>query len=208
LDTGAFSLAALKPGYYSTELSLLDEKGQKVLTAGENFVLLSQAAPVLPWVYAKGGPAFPNSQDLASLGTQYFLTRQYVKALPLAEQALKLRDDAAIRLLLGKVLYALGRHQDSLNVLKVIEEAGLSREAAKVMAASHAALKDWASALAYLEKLLAEATEVSVLNLAGECHLNLGRPGQALSLLQKSLELDPNQPSVKVLLEKARAGIK
>ena len=208
LDTGAFSLAALKPGYYSAELSLLDEKGQKVLTARENLVLLARAAPVLPWVYAKGSPAFPNSQDLASLGTQYFLTRQYEKALPLAEQALKLRDDAATRLLLGKVLYALGRYQDSMNVLKAVEEAGLSREAAKVMAADHAALKDWASALAYLEKLLAEATEVSVLNLAGECHLNLGRPGQALPLLQKSLELDPNQPSVKALLEKARAGVK
>jgi tetratricopeptide (TPR) repeat protein len=76
------------------------------------------------------------------------------------------------------------------------------------MAADYAALKNWESALVYLEKLLAEATEVSVLNLAGECQLNLGRPGQAVPLLQKSLELDPNQPSVKALLEKARAGIK
>ena len=208
LDTGTFSLAELKPGYYSAELFLLDEKGQKALTARDNFVVLSQAAPVLPWVYAKGNPAFPNSQDLASLSTEYFLTRQYERALPLAEQALKLRDDASTRLLLGKVLYALGRYTDSLNVLKAPEEAELPREAAKVMAADYAALKDWASALACLEKLLAEATELSVLNLAGECQLNLGRPGQALPLLQKSLQIDPNQPAVKVLLEKARAGIK
>jgi tetratricopeptide (TPR) repeat protein len=76
------------------------------------------------------------------------------------------------------------------------------------MAADYAALKDWTSALAYLDKLLAEATEVSVLNLAGECHLNLGRPDQALPLLQKSLQIDANQPAVKALLEKARAGIK
>jgi tetratricopeptide (TPR) repeat protein len=94
------------------------------------------------------------------------------------------------------------------DILKAAEEAGLSREAAKVLAAGYAALKDWASALGYLNKLLAEATEVSVLNLAGECQLNLGRPDQALPLLQKSLQLDPNQPTVKTLLEKARAGIK
>ena len=208
LDTGTFSLASLKPGYYLAEISLFDENGQKLWTVKGNFVLLTQAAPVLPWVYAKGNPAFPNSQDLAALGTEYFLTGQYGKALPLAEQALQMRDDPDIRLLLGKVLFALGRSQESIDVLKAAEGAGLSREAAKVMAASYAALKDWTSALAYLDRLLAEATEISVLNLAGECHLNSGRSDLALPLFQKSLELEPNQPAVKALLEKARAGIK
>lgn len=208
LDAGTFSVAALRPGYYSLGLSLVGENGQKVMEATENFIILAQAAPVLPWVYAKGNPGFPNSQDLAALSTEYFLTGQYGKALPLAEQALQLRDDPAIRLLLGKVLYALGRYKDSINTLKPGEEAGLSREAAKVMAADHAALKDWASALVYLEKLLAEATELSVLNLAGECYINSGRSDLALPLLQKSLELDPSQPTIKALLEKARAGVK
>jgi len=208
LDTGTFSLAALKPGYYLAEFSLFDPNGQKILSASANFVLLAQAAPVLPWVYAKGNPAFPNPQDLAALGTEYFLTGQYSKALAPAEQALQMRDDPANRLLLGKVFYAVGRYQDSIETLRSGEEAGLSRDAAKVMAASYAALKDWASALVLLEKLMAEATEVSVLNLAGECYLNSGRPDQALPLLEKSLQLDPNQPSVKEFLEKARAEVK
>ncbi|MFZ2055156.1 MAG: GWxTD domain-containing protein [Candidatus Aminicenantales bacterium] len=208
LDTGPVSLADLKPGYYSAELSLFEESGRKILTAKENFILLSQAVPVLPWVYAKGNPAFPNPQDLAALATEYFLTRQYDKALTLAERTLKLKDDPAARLLLGKILYSLDRHQDSLAVLKPLETTGLSRDAAKVLAADYAALKDWSAALVYLEKLLAEATELSVLNLAGECHLNLGRPDQALSLFQKSLEIDPNQPAVKALAEKAREAVK
>jgi GWxTD domain-containing protein len=208
LDTGTFSLAALKPGYYTAEFSLIDATGQKVLSARANFVLLAQAAPVLPWVYAKGNPAFPNSQDLAALGTEYFLTGQYSKALALAEQALQLRDDPAIRLLLAKIFYAVGRYQDSIDTLKAAEEGGLSRDAAKVIAASYAALKDWASALPLLERLLSEATEVSVLNLAGEGYLNSGRPDQALPLLEKSLQLEPNQPNIRELLEKAQAGIK
>lgn len=208
LDTGTFSLVDLKPGYYSVELSLLEESGRKILAARENFILLSQTVPVLPWVYAKGNPAFPNSQDLALLGTEYFLTRQYEKALTLAERAIELKDEPATRLLLAKVLYALGRYQDSLAALKPLEETGISREAAKVIAADYAALKDWSSALVYLEKLLAEATELSVLNLAGECHLNLGRTDQALSLFQRSLEIDPDQPAVKALAEKARGAIK
>jgi tetratricopeptide (TPR) repeat protein len=208
LDIGTFSTAELKPGYYSAELSLIDGSGRKVLTARENFVVLSQAAPVIPWVYAKGNPAFPNARDVASVSTEYFLTRQYEKALPLAEQALKLKDDASTRLLLAKVLYALGRWRDSVDILKAAESPEFNREAAKVLAAGYAALKDWESALTYLEKLMAEATEPSVLNLAGECHLNLGRPDRAASLFQKSLQVDPNQPAVKALLERARAAIK
>jgi GWxTD domain-containing protein len=208
LDTGLVSLADLKPGYYAAEISLLEESGRKIFAAKENFILLSQAVPVLPWVYAKGNPAFPNPQDLVTLATEYFLTRQYDKALTLAEQTLELKDEPVARLLLAKILYALGRHQDSLAALKPLEATGVSSEAAKVIAADYAALKDWSSALVYLEKLLAEATELSVLNLAGECHLNLGRPGQALSLFQRSLEIDPEQPAVKAMAEKAREAIK
>jgi GWxTD domain-containing protein len=208
LDTGAFSLADLTPGYYSAELSLVEESGRKILTGKENFILLSQAVPVLPWVYAKGSPAFPNSPDLVTLATEYFLTRQYEKALTMAGQALELKDEPDTRILSAKILYALGRPQDSLSALKPLEAAEISREAAKVIAADYAALKDWSSALVYLEKLLAEATELSVLNLAGECHLNLGRPDEALSFFQRSLEIDPDQPAVKALAEKAREAIK
>jgi tetratricopeptide (TPR) repeat protein len=208
LDTGTFSLTGLKPGYYSAELSLIAENGQKTWTVKDNFVLLAQAAPVLPWVYAKGNPVFPNPQDLAALGNQHFLTGQYGQALPMAQRALQMRDDPDIRLLLAKILFAQGRFQDSVDALKPAEAAGLSRDAGKVMAASFAALKDWAAALSYLDKLLAEATEVSVLNLAGECHLNSGRPDSAVALFERSLQLDPDQPAIKGLLEKARAGIK
>ncbi len=208
LDTGTLSLADLKPGYYAAELSLRAENGRKIFVAKENFILLSQAVPVLPWVYAKGNQAFPNAQDLSLLATEYFLTRQYERAMALAESALELKDDPATWLLLAKILFALGRYQDSLVAIKPLEATGISREAAKVAAADYAALKDWSSALVYLEKLLAEATELSILNLAGECHLNLGRPDQALALFRRSLEIDPDQPAVKALAEKARGAIK
>ncbi|MEW5902167.1 MAG: CDC27 family protein, partial [Acidobacteriota bacterium] len=208
LDTGVFSLAQLKPGYYSAALSLLDDRGQGLFSAGENFILLSQNVPVLPWVYAKSHPAFPSHQHLFLLSTEHFLTGRYVQAAALAEQALDLKDDPPTRVLLGKILFALGRYKDSLDVLKPTEQKGFSREAAKVMAADLAGLKDWPSALVYLEKLLAEATEVSVLNLAGECYLNLNQPERALPLLQKSLAIDPNQPGIKALLDKAQAALR
>ena len=55
---------------------------------------------------------------------------------------------------------------------------------------------------------MAEATEVSVLNLAGECYLHLGQPEKALPLFQKSLAIDPDQPAVKELIRNAQDGLK
>lgn len=207
LDTGLFSLSSLKPGYYSLELSLANENNQRLLTAKENLVLLSQPYPVAPWVYARVHQPFPNYEHLFILSTEYFLTKQQEKAYGLADRALKLKDEPRTRILLAKTLYALGRYKDSLAAVIPVYEATESREAAKVMAADYAGLKDWPSALVYLERLMAEATETSVLNLAAECYLNLNQPDRALPLLQKSLTIDPNQPIIKALEEKAKKAL-
>jgi predicted Zn-dependent protease len=102
----------------------------------------------------------------------------------------------------------LGRYQDSLTAVLPVYEMTKSREAAKVAAADYAGLKDWARALVYLEQLMAEATETSVLNLAGECYLNVNRPDRALTVLEKSLQINPDQPAVKELVEKVRTVVK
>ncbi len=63
------------------------------------------------------------------------------------------------------------------------------------------------TAAAAFEKLMAEATEVPVLNLAAECHLALGHPEKALPLIERSLALVPDQPALKVLEERAKKRI-
>ncbi len=208
LDSGLFSLAPLKPGYYSAEVSLLGGDGQKAASARGNFVLLSRVYPVLPWVYSRVHPPFPNADSLFWLGTEYYLAKQYPKALESAEQALKLKPESRSRLLSAQAHLGLGRYQEALTAARPLAEAPGGREAAKIMAAAHAGLKDWTSAVAILEKLMAEATEASVLNLAGECYLRLGQPEKALPLLRKSLDIDPDQPAVKDLERNAQAGIK
>ena len=208
LDSGLFSLAPLKPGYYSAEVSLLGGDGQKAASARGNFVLLSRVYPVLPWVYSRVHPPFPNADSLFWLGTEYYLAKQYPKALESAEQALKLKPESRSRLLSAQAHLGLGRYQEALTAARPLAEAPGGREAAKIMAAAHAGLKDWTSAVAILEKLMAEATEASVLNLAGECYLRLGQPEKALPLLRKSLDIDPDQPAVKDLVRNAQAGIK
>ncbi len=208
LDSGVFSLAPLKPGYYSVEVSLVDGAGQKGAVARGNFVLLSRVYPVLPWVYSRTHPAFPNPDSLFWLGTEYYLNKQYPQALESAERAAKIKPEPRSRLLAARALLALGRFRESLEAAGPLAEAPGGREAAKIMAAAHAGLKDWTSAIVLLEKLMTEATETAVLNLAGECYIHLGQPEKALPLLQKSLDIDPGQSAVRELIRRARAGSK
>jgi tetratricopeptide (TPR) repeat protein len=141
------------------------------------------------------------------LGTQYFLKGDYARSRDVLEQALRARDDPSARLLLAKSLYGLGLYKESLAHATAVHDRGGDRESAKVMALDQAGLKDWSAALATLEKLMAEATEVSVLNLAAECHMALGHPDRALPLLQKSLALAPDQPAVRAMEEEAKKRI-
>ena len=204
LGTARFDLAGLKPGYYEVRASIEDAGGRPVLGAKAPFVLLSQPVAVSPWTYARVRDAFPDAEALTIVATQYFMTRRYDNAVPLLERAVAAKDRPGARLLLARTMFALNRFRDSLSAAGPVYEASADREAAKVMALDWAGLKDWAAALVYLEKLMEGATEVGVLNLAAECHLELGRPEQAAALLEKSLSLAPDQPAARALLERAR----
>ena len=207
LVSGTASLKDVKPGYYRAEISARAADGRTLLTQKENFVVLSQPIPVVPWAYARLHGPFPGPEHLKILASQYFLTGDYERARDALEKTLKDRDDPAARLLLAKTLYGLGLFKESLGHALPLYERAPDREAAKVIALDYAGLKDWNSALSYLEKLMAEATEVPVLNLAAECLLALDRPERALPLLQKSLSLVPDQPAIKALEEKIKKHI-
>jgi GWxTD domain-containing protein len=204
LVSGTVLLKDIKPGYYRAEISARSADGRTLLAQKENFVVLSQAVPVVPWVYARLHGPFPGPEHLKVLGSQYFLAGDFERARDTFEKVLRQKDDVESRLVLAKSLYGLGRYKESLGHALPLYERAPDREAAKVIALDYAGLKDWNSALPYLDKLMAEATEVPVLNLAAECLLALDRPEKALPLLQKSLSLVPDQPAIKALEEKTR----
>jgi len=208
LDTGLFSLSDLKPGYYYLSVRLLNSERQVLAAAQENFILLGQSYPAIPRILSRLHPSFPSLENLKALGTQFFLSGQYEAALKVGTEILRLKDEPETRLFLAKSLFALNRFEESLSLLLPIYEISKSREMAKVIALNLVSLKKWSEALPYLESLLQEITELSVLNLTAECYLHLGLPQKALPLLRKSLELDPEQPQVKKMEEEARSRIK
>lgn len=204
LDIGPVSLADLNPGYYEIEIALLDASGRKSGLEKGVFIILSRQVPVLPWVYAPAHAAFPSLQHLRLLASQHFAAGNTAAARSLLEKILESGEDPAARLMLGKTLHAAGDYSGSLAAVLPLYETAGDRESAKVVALNHAALGDWASALFILETLLTEAREIEVLNLAAECHLNLGHPEKALPLLKQSLSLLPSPNPAKDLEDRAK----
>ncbi|MCX7974473.1 MAG: GWxTD domain-containing protein [Candidatus Aminicenantes bacterium] len=208
LDTGFFSLDDLKADYYFLEVSLLGPNHEILATKKEKIIKLNHYYQPNPRVFSRLHPAFPNIESQQILATQYFLSGQYQEALKLSEAILKVRDDPESRLLIGKILFALKRYQESLNFLIPLYEKSQNREVAKVIVLNWVNLREWDKAITLLNKLLQEATELTLLNLLAECYLQLNQPEKALPWLKKSLELDPDQPQIKKLQEEIKAKIK
>jgi GWxTD domain-containing protein len=202
------ALAPLKPGYYEIEAAMVDASDKRLVSRKDHFILLTQAGAALPWVYSRQRPAFPSADQLNILGSEYLAVGDFSRAKDALEQSLALKDAGPTRLLLAKALYGLKGFKDSLAMIAPVYEATRDREAAKVMALDYAGLEDWSSALVYLKDLLKQATELGVLNLAGECLIRLGRADEALPLLRKSLELDPRQDEARKLMDQAQKAIK
>lgn len=196
-------LSQVKPGYYRVELSLLD-KNQTVEAARENLIVLPQPAPTAPWVLGRVHRPLPSPEFLRILAAQHFLRGNYQEARRILEQILAGQEEPESRLLLARTLFGLGDYRSSLSSALKVYEATRDREAAKVIALDYARLKDWPAARTYIDGLLAEATEVSVLNLAAEVYQNLGEREQAIRFLEKSLSLLPDQPSIKSWLEELK----
>jgi GWxTD domain-containing protein len=193
-------LTELKPGYYRVELSLI-EKDKTKETQKDNFILLGQSGLTAPWVYSRVHKPMPSVEFWKILASQHFLKGDYQETRRLLESILSIQEDPESRLLLAKTLFALGDYQGSLTAAAPVYESTRDREAAKVIALDYAKLKDWKSSLVYLERLMAEATEVSVLNLAAEAYLNVGEKEKTIALLEKSLSLLPEQPAIRSWLE-------
>ena len=143
-----------------------------------------------------------SAEDMKVLGQQYFLNRNYEKAVASFQGALAKAEDPGARLLLAKSFYGLGRFRETVDNAVIVYGRTGDKDTAKVLALGHFGLREWDKALVYLDRISAEATEIPVLNLAAECHMNLGRYDQALALLKKSLSLVPDQPAIRELEEK------
>jgi tetratricopeptide (TPR) repeat protein len=146
-------------------------------------------------------PASPEHQSL--LGEAALAARQYQRAERAFAAALELAPASeAVRLDLARARLLDGRPAAALDCLA---GAPVSAEREALRGAGLSAARQWGPAIDAFERSASLAAPTADLLAAlGRAQLEAGRRADAVRTLERSLQLSPNQPSVRTLLEAAR----
>ncbi len=196
--------ADLLPDYYELELSLVDDKGQILDRKKNNFVVTTQKVMGHPIAKSKALP----------------LSRQYVFFYTLASQYAKIGngDRAEYFYQLGfsanpnfkeglvdyiTYLLAKGSYEKVLEIASILKnEASSQFEYHLFMGQAWLGKGDYRLAVNELSQANSiYNSNIAVLNALGLAHYKLGEKDQALAALSASLKLNPDQPSIKELVD-------
>ncbi len=203
----AIPLASLAPSIYKLRVALFDADGREVGAREAQFLVsLAESLP-RPFVMSRplppsGDPVFANI-----LGNQLLNIKELAAAGPLLEKAYK-ADPASVRYALDycKWLFASGDPAAVLRVGEPFMKGPTRAEFSGLLGQASQAAGDPETAIAYYQEYLARfGTNINVMNAIGECHIKLGRNAEALAILEKSLELSPNQEKIRKLVESLKA---
>ncbi len=140
-----------------------------------------------------------------ALGSQYMRLRKYGKAVEYLEKALKEKPDfkeAAVQL--AQAYLVENNPRRALEVLSRFEEKG-EPEILFYKGKAHELMGDCKKAISYYKRsLLIYDSDTRVLNSLGLCYLKLGKKGEARRVLEASLKVNPDQPSVKEIYQKIK----
>ncbi len=197
-------LAEFPPGYYQARVSVLDGQGREVAFAKENFeVSLAKSVP-RPMVVSKVVPAVKPEDDLFVTGIQLMNIREFKAArrtLAEAHGRDPARPDIAVA-----YSQALFRTEDYAGVREVLLPfAGGEEPAAEVLALlgqACQALDLFGEAASHYAAYLSRfGINLDILNYLGTCLLRTGSRAEALKAWERSLEINPDQPKLRELVE-------
>ena len=187
----------------SDEYVLFARIGEKKSPPADFMVSPISALP-RPSVVTKNLPLERKYIVYYALALQYQNAGEYRKSIPYLEKALEGKPDfkeAAVYL--AKAYLVEKRPKDALRILSGFEEKG-EPEILFYKGKAYELQGDCQTAISYYRRsLLIYDSDVRVLNSLGACYLKLGKKGEARKVLEASLKINPDQPSVKELLKKA-----
>lgn len=203
----AIPLASLAPSIYKLRVALLDADGREVGAREAQFLV--SLAETLPRPFVMSRPLPPSGDPVFAniLGNQLLNKKEFREAGPLLEKAYK-ADPASTRYARDycKWLFASGDPAAVLRVGEPFMKGPRRAEFTGLLGQASQAAGDPETAIVYYQEYLARfGTNINVMNSIGECHLSLGRNAEALAILEKSLQLSPNQEKIRTLVESLKA---
>ncbi len=198
-----FSLNAFPPSRYRIKVVLLDGE-QELASSFDDFDITPVTSLPRPWVYNKKFlPASDPAYDYI-LGKQYFSRGDFQNARQRFEKAFQKKPDSIEFALALSQVYSIENKfsQVKETLLPFVKRPEVPYQVYFLLGKSFQALGEYSQAIYYYDEAISHfGINFYLLNLLGECYFKIGSIEEALAAWKKSLEINPDQPEIKKLIE-------
>lgn len=193
-----FSLREFLPGYYTVQVSLM-ENNREVVSQKKEFAITAHSSIPRPWVHSRILPERESPYYSYILGVQFANSGFHDKARThLEETVAKQPESADYSLALARVYRTLGEYKKAKSVLlPFASQPEPTYEFLFFLGQTHLNLGEFDKAIIILDKAISlYGLNTNVLNLIGECYFRMRNQDEALKAWEKSLEINPDQPQI------------
>jgi len=197
-------LSAFAPGYYKVRVELLDGKGARLDAKSADFELSTRPSIPRPMVVANVSKSFERADYLYATGLELMNAGSFKEAAERLAEAYALKPgNPSIAAAYGLCLLTVEDFGRAKEVLAPLAPTGQgSAEVLAALGRTHHALGEFAEAAAlYREYLERFGANIEIMNLLGTCYFKMGNREEALKAWEKSLEISPDQPKIKALVD-------
>jgi GWxTD domain-containing protein len=197
-------LADFVPAHYEVKAALIID-GQEALTASEAFDITHFEAVSRPWVHSKllPDPGDPVYDYL--IGSQLFNVGRFDEAIARLESALRRKPDSADFALNLAQAYMVKKDYGKVEplLLPFLEKEETPRyELLFIMGRACQNRGELDKAIAAYDRAVSHyGTNTNLLNAIGECYFQKGDVKAALTVWEKSLEINSDQPEIRQHVE-------
>ncbi len=201
-----FALDGVAPGYYRLEAKLLGPDGAALDERASNFDITPRNAVPRPGIrgyWAEAAADVPGMVE-AALASQHLNLGEREQARALFEDALEKNPRLGVpREALAYLAIEDGNVERVIELLEPVYAQVQNRfEILALLGEAYVKKKDYARGAELLEKAIAlRRPEPPLLNLLAVSHYQMGNRDRARELLSRSLAENPDQPSIRELVE-------
>ncbi len=203
-----FPLGEFQPAHYYLSVSLLIDGKEQITTKEEFDVSYLDVLP-RPWILSRVLPPVDDPYYNYIIGKQLYNLGRLSEARAALEKAAALvpqnedlsRDLAKLYLDLKEFSRAAGMLESFVGADKKA-----SYETYLIAGQAYYHLGKYQTAIDVLDRAVnIYGTNITLLNLIGDCYFGLGKKAEAVAVWEKSLEIMPDQPEVKKKIQASKA---
>ena len=202
--TESIALRSFEPGYYEISAGFIDWQGQCLKSRKEIFEISPVASIPRPVIISRVMSGQGSEEVFFLIGLQFLASGDLEKARENLSKAFE-RDPSRLDFAVGyaRALFAGNDFEAVTDVLSVWSgDPGAPAEVFSLLGRACHYLEKFREAAGYYENYLDQfGANIEILNYLGTCYYRLGNRLGARKAWSQSLELNPDQPRIKALVD-------